>query len=622
MSGLVGWVDFSARDLEREWAVLSGMAGAVASRGPDAQHVWTRHDIGLGVRELTIGSAPAGQQPYVQATPEGPVAVCVSGTPVGTPELRAWLRGRGRGPSPSAGVAELVAHAFLEEGTAAVVRLTGAFAIAIWDGRADELTLIRDRFGNQPLYYWVTEAGLIFGSERKALFAHSETEAAVDLDGMRELFCYAGTAGHGIFAGVKQVEAAEILRFGRAGLRREKYWRLTTQEHTDDLDTTIGTVRELLSDSVAQQLGDADGVGIMLSGGVDSSAVTALAADALKRRGGGPPRTFTVTFAEHADNFTPDEVWGTPDAPYVRDMVAHVGAEHTDVVLDTADILDPAARAAALIAKDVPSPLGNMNTSLYLLDREVSKHVRAALLGEIADAVFGGFAWVHNPGLAAARTMPWIAMAHHGGGRHGMGGDLLHPDLLDKLQLNEYCTAAWESSVAQVEHLPGESDLDRRMRRINYLHLTRWLETLLSHDESIGMSTGLEVRMPFCDDRLVQYVYNVPWAQKSFDGQEKSLLRAAVAELVPESVRARPKSPYPVTQDPAYGQWLVDRLAELVADPDAPAAALVNKKAIAALCAEHSVLDSGPRAWVARANVELVLGLDAWLRRYRVRVEV
>lgn len=620
MSGLVGWVDFSERDLEKEWAVLSGMAGAVARRGPDGQQVWTRTHVGLGFRSLTIGSKPVAPQPHVQSTADGQIAVCVSGTPTGVAELGEWLRTRGRGAHPAAPAAELVANAYLEDGTAAVTRLTGAFAIAIWDGRTEEIVLIRDRFGNQPLYYALTDTGLIFGSERKALFAHPDTETAVDIDGLRELFCYAGTAGHGVFVGIKQVEAAEIVRFGRGGLRREQYWRLTSEPHTDDLDTTIRRVRELLSDSTAAQLGDADGVGIMLSGGVDSSAVTGLASDALQRNGGGTLRTFTVTFAEHGENFKPDEVWATPDAPFVADMVKHVGAEHTNVVLDTADILDPLARAATLIAKDVPSPLGNMNTSLYLLDREVSKHVRAALLGEIADAVFGGFSWVHNPQLAAAQTMPWIAMAHYGGGKYGMGGDLLHPDLLKKLELNEYCAAAWESSVAQVVHLDGESDVDRQMRRINYLHLTRWLETLLAHDESIGMSTGLEVRMPFCDHLLVQYVYNVPWAMKSFDGQEKSLLRAAVADLLPESVLRRPKSPYPVTQDPAYGQWLVDGLGALVADGSSPVADLVNAGAIAELQADHSVLDSGPRAWVARANCEMVLGLDAWLRHYNVRL--
>ncbi|WP_436494904.1 asparagine synthase (glutamine-hydrolyzing) [Actinokineospora sp. HUAS TT18] len=622
MSGLVGWVDFSSRDLERESSVLSAMTETLASRGPDGQQVWARANVGLGYRSLAIGSKPTGQQPHVQSTADGQIAVCVTGTPTGLGDLGAWLRAKGRGCAPDASPAELIANAFLEDGAQAVVRLTGAFAISIWDGRSDELTLIRDRFGNQPMYYWVTDSGIIFGSERKALFAHPDTEAAVDIDGMRELFSYAGTAGHGIFVGVKQVEAAEILRFNRSGLRREQYWRLTTEEHTDDQAATIAKVRELLSDSVAAQIGDADGVGIMLSGGVDSSAVTALAADALKRNGGGQLRTFTVTFAEHAKNFTPDEVWATPDAPYVKDMVAHVGAEHTDVVLDTADILDAEARRTTLSAKDVPSPLGNMNTSLYLLNREVSKHVRAALLGEIADAVFGGFAWVHNPQLAAAQTMPWIAMAHYGGGKHGMGGDLLHPDLLAKLELNDYCTAAWESSVAKVEHLDGESDVDRQMRRIGYLHLTRWLETLLSHDESIGMATGLEARMPFCDHKLVQYVYNTPWAIKSFDGQEKSLLRAAVADLLPESVRTRPKSPYPVTQDPAYGQWLVDGLGALAKDPSSPAAALINQQAVAELQADHSVLDSGPRAWVARANVEMILGLDAWLRQYNVRVEV
>ncbi|KUO20134.1 asparagine synthetase B [Streptomyces dysideae] len=606
------------RDLRRERPTLLAMIAALAQRGPDGERLWLAENAAVGARWSDADGTGAPRQPWVlQEDGRTVLAAAVTGVLYDTDVLRGEL-----GITGPATQAELAGRAWLRWGERFAEHLDGAFAVAVWSERDRELVLARDRLGNQPLYYYPLPSGVLFGSERKAVLAHPAVEPVIDADGLRELFSYAGTAGHGILKGFHQVPPGHVLRFTREGRKTYRYWELTAEEHTDDQAETIARIRELLGASVRRTLGTGAVPGILLSGGIDSSAVTALAHQALAERGGGETvRTFTVSFGA-AEEFKQDEIWGSPDAPFVQSVVRHLGTEHTDLVLDTSDIIDPAVRSAVLRAKDVPSPLGNMNTSLYLLCRAVREHVGSVLLGEIADAVFGGFAWVHNKELVEAPTLPWVAMARFGGGRHGLGGDLLAPDLLGKLDLNGYCADAYTTSMAQVPRLAGESGQTLRMREITYFHLTRWLETLLSHDESLGSAVGLGTRMPFCDWRLVNYAYNVPWSLKSFDGREKSLLRAAVADLLPDDVVNRAKSPYPVTQDPAYGRALCERMATLLADPTAPAAPLADTSGIQSLIDDPSVLDSGMRAWVARANVEMLLGLNDWLRGYGVRVEL
>ncbi|MFE9255818.1 asparagine synthase (glutamine-hydrolyzing) [Streptomyces sp. NPDC006879] len=616
MSGIAGWIDYE-RDLRRERPTLVAMTAALAQRGPEGERLWVGEHAAVGTRwSATTGHGPQDQPWVLQEDGRTVLTAALTGLLFEPELLRAEL-----GIDDRCTDAELAGRAYLRWGEDFARHLDGAFAVVVWDERTGELIAARDRLGNQPLYYYPLGTGVLFGSERKAILAHPGIEAVIDADGLRELFSYAGTAGHGILKGFKQVPPAHVLRWHRGRERALRYWELTAEEHTDDQAETIAHVRELLGESVRRNLGSGEVPGVLLSGGIDSSAVSALAHQALKERGEGPVRTFTVSFGDAGD-FKEDEIWGSPDAPFVQSVVRHLGAEHTDLVLDTADIIDPAVRAAVLRAKDVPSPLGNMNTSLYLLTGAVREHVGSVLSGEIADAVFGGFAWVHNKALVEAPSLPWVAMGHFGGGQHGLGGDLLEPGLLGKLDLNGYVGDAYADSMARVPRLDGESGQDLRMREITYFHLTRWLETLLSHDESLGAVAGLGTRMPFCDWRLVQYAYNVPWHLKSFDGREKSLLRASVADLLPEDVINRAKSPYPVTQDPAYGHALCTGMAELLADPTAPAAPLADSAGVRALIEDPSVLDSGMRAWVARANVEMLLGLNDWLRRYGVRVEL
>jgi asparagine synthase (glutamine-hydrolysing) len=261
-----------------------------------------------------------------------------------------------------------------------------------------------------------------------------------------------------------------------------------------------------------------------------------------------------------------------------------------------------------------------MNTSLYVLCRTVQGHAPVAMAGDAADGIFGGGMWMSIPPLLEAKTFPWVALANMGGAKHGMGTDLLDAGLLEKLDMRGYCGDRYAEAMARVPHVDGQSAEERRMREIWYINTTNWLETLLPHSESIASSVGLALRLPYCDHRLAQYVFNAPWSMKGFDGREKSLLRAALNDVLPQSILERRKTPYPVTHSADYAKALCAELNRLMTDRDAPVAGLLDTEAGRRVVDDPDNLVAGPQAWTARTHVEMLFQLNMWLDMYRVRL--
>lgn len=618
MSGIVGWIDYQ-RDLSCQDVVVRAMVATMANRGPDGERVWSGPAAVLGHRRL---AASPGEQPLVVRTSgRPPVVVVHSGQIYNRDVVHAALAGCGH-PCRTGDDAELVARAYLAWGVGFAEHLDGMFAIAVWDERTGELVLARDRIGMRTLFYAQTANGLVFGSERKAVLAHPGIRSAVDATGLRELFSLAATPGEAVFAGMRQVPPGHFVHVSRDGVRTHQYWALRSKQHIDDLDTTVATIRSHLEDSVDAHVRTDAPLGALLSGGLDSSTVTTLAAKNLRERDADPLSVFTVSFARQDETFRADKTWGTRDDPFVADVAAHAGLRLTTVTLDTADLMAPIARLATLEAKDLPSPLGNMNTSIYLLCRQVREHCGVALHGDPSDAIFGGFPWVFQPEIMAAQTLPWVARAHAAGGRVGFGADLLDPGLLKELDLATYCADQYHAALAVLPRLDGETGRDRKMREITYLHLTRWLEVLLGQSETMSAAVGLEVRWPYAAHQLVEYVFNVPWAMKDADERGKGLLRSAAADLLPQSVLNRRKSPFPVTQNPEYGKALCAELADLLADPNAPVAPYVNVDAAKEIMRDPDRLAGGSAAFAGRSNIEMLLQFNAWLERYCIRVQI
>ncbi|MEC3979010.1 asparagine synthase (glutamine-hydrolyzing) [Amycolatopsis sp. H20-H5] len=602
MCGIAGWVDFG-RDLRDEGEAGRAMADTLASRGPDASGVWVDRWVVLAHRRLSVIDVEGGVQPMEV---EGVAAMTYSGEVYNYRELRAELEDHGH-RFRTVSDTEVVLRAYLQWGDSLVDRLNGMYAFAIWDRRTHELLLVRDRMGIKPLFYYPTPGGVLFGSEPKAILAHPLATAVVGRDGLRELLTMVKTPGHGIYDGMHEVRPGQLVHVGAGGITLRRYWRLEALEHVDDLETTVATVRSLLEDIVRRQLVSDVPLCTLLSGGLDSSVLTALAAGALAERGLGPVRSFAVDFAGYAENFQPDALRETPDAPYVHRVADHVSSAHQDILVSTADLAEPANRAAVVLANDGPPMLGEMYTSLYLLFKAVRRGSTVALSGESADELFGGYQQFHEPRLAYADTFPWLS-------RTGLVGDrpaLLDPALLDGLDLATYCADSYRDALADVPQLDGVTGHERRMREVCHLYLTRFVPILLDRKDRMSMASGLEVRVPFCDHRLVQYVFNTPWAMKSFDGREKSLLRAAAKDLLPESVAWRKKSPYPVTQDPAYASAVREELAKVLARGTTRVSSLLDVDAVRRAVELPVAEDPAPMA--TRLAIEQALSLNAWL---------
>ncbi|MGW2921122.1 asparagine synthase (glutamine-hydrolyzing) [Streptomyces angustmyceticus] len=608
MCGITGWISYD-HDLTTRRATLEAMTGTMACRGPDAAGFWLDTHAALGHRRLAVIDLDGGRQPMaVEEDGRTLLVTTYSGEVYNYLELRAELEALGRTFRTHSDT-EVVLHAYLQWGEAFTERLNGMYAFALWDPRKQELLLVRDRMGIKPLYYHPTPDGVLFGSEPKAVLAHPSVRPAVDAEGLAELLTFTKTPGHAVYRGLHEVRPGHVVRVGRGGVTVRRYWALTAREHTDDLATTIAHIRALLDDIVTRQLIADVPLCTLLSGGLDSSALTALAARALAAQGRGPVRSFAVDFTGHTENFTPDDLRGTPDGPYAHALAEHVRSDHHDIVLDTAALMDPGHRAAVLAARDLPNGFGDGDTSLYLLFRAVREQSTVALSGESADEVFGGYRWFHDPESVHAGTFPWIAAGLSGrfAGGNATREALLDKGLLAKLDLPGYEADRYREALAEVPYADGDTGHQRRMREISYLHLTRFVQILLDRKDRASMAVGLEVRVPFCDHRLVDYVFNTPWAMKTFDGREKSLLRAATRDVLPDLVADRVKSPYPSTQDPGYNEALRAGLTALAADRDAPVRPLLDRTALAAATADGASRDIRPAA-------ELVLGMDAWLR--------
>lgn len=606
MCGITGWVSFG-RDLRTERATVDAMTETMSCRGPDDRGTWFAEHAALGHRRLSVIDLAGGHQPMSVDTPGGPVAMVYSGEAYNFTELRAEFIRRGHQFRTQSDT-EVVLHAYLEWGEALAERLNGMYAFAIWDSREEKLVMVRDRMGIKPFYYYETYDGVLFGSEPKAILACPAAEHTVTLDGLRELFAFIKTPGHAVWEGMQEVEPGTIVTVSSNGLRTTRYWTLQTRPHPDGQAASVAHVRELLEDIVGRQLVADVPRCTLLSGGLDSSAMTAIAARQLAQAG-QTVRSFAVDFVGLTQNFVPDALRGTPDTPYAHDVAEKSGTEHQDIVLSSDELADPEVRSKVIRARDLPTGLGDMDASLYLLFKAIRGHSTVALSGESADEVFGGYQQFFDPEARRASTFPWLVRF-----AEQFGGDqrILVPGLIEAMDLPRYVQDAYDTAVARIERLHGESEFEWQMRKVCYLHLTHFVRILLDRKDRMSMAVGLEVRVPFCDHRLVEYVYNAPWPLKTYDGREKSLLRGATRDLLPQSVVDRVKSPYPSTQDAGYTVKLQESAREYLSHPGHPVFDLVDRDWLAqAVTAQAQITQA------SRHGLERALDLALWLDMYK-----
>jgi asparagine synthase (glutamine-hydrolysing) len=604
MCGIVGWVDLK-QPLDKGAELIGRMTETMRQRGPDGGGVWLDQHVAFGHRRLAVIDIEGGKQPMTDVVGADPVALTYNGEIYNYRELRSELAGHGH-RFRTASDTEVLLRAYLQWGADCLTRLDGIFAFGVWDGRTRELVLARDRMGVKPLYYYPYPDGLLFASEPKGLLAHPAFRAELSIESLPILLNPRLTMpGETPLRNMHEVRPGHVLRLSPAGLRESRYWSLTSHEHEDSLDVTVSTVRDLLESAVTRQLIADVPVSAMLSGGLDSTAVSALAARHLAK--GTRLPTHCVDFVGDDRNFRPTAMRPERDAPYAAAAATYIGTDHHQVVLDTADIL--AALPIARAARDLPS-LGQFDTSMHLLFARMREHSTVALSAEAADEIFGGYPWYHDPAMVTRDQFPWLGDAPR-------LSECLSPQIRAEINPADLERNRYHALLAQVPRLPGETGHGARMREVLYLNMLGPLACLLDRADRMSMAVGLEVRVPFCDHKLVEYVWNIPWHLKAADGRPKALLSRAVADVVPTATIKRRKSGYPGTHDPVHEREVLRAIGLMLEDPQSPLAPLLDPDRLRRMIHGHG----DTMTWMNAAHLfNPFLETDIWMRTYGVEV--
>lgn len=610
ISGLSSFTTDYKRQSEHYSQILETMHRVQAHRGPDDHGIWLDSHAGFSHARLSVIDLSTGRQPILRTIGEHTWAIVYNGELYNTEELRRRLTDCGWTFHTKTDT-EVILIAYLEYGKDFVKQLNGIFAFAIWEPVKEEVLLYRDRSGVKPLFYALQNEQLCFASEIKGILVCPEIRAELDRDGLNEIFGIgpARTCGHGVFKGINEVLPGHFLVWNRDGMKQICYWQLESRIHEDSYEKTVETTSHLVIDAIKRQMASDVPICTFLSGGIDSSLISAVCASELKKKG-ERLKTFSFDFVGNDRHFKSNTFQPSLDRPYVDLMTEYLDSDHqyldcsiqnqTDLLKDSVD------------AHDLP-PMADVDSSMLYFCSLVKNYNKVALTGECADEIFGGYPWFHKKECFESHNFPWTMDLE-------ARKILLNDDFLDYLKMDEYVTARYETSVSETPRLAEDTPEEARRREISYLNQKWFMQTLLNRMDRTSMYSGLEARVPFADHRLLEYVWNVPWDMKTRNGVVKGLLRECGKEYVPHEVLYRRKSPYPKTYDKTYETLLAGKVQDILADPASPVLQFLDRKKIETFTA--SPLDYG-KPWYGQLMagpqmLAYIWQINYWMVKYRI----
>lgn len=617
MCGIAGFMNPKEnyqRQAEQWKPVLESMNKVQNHRGPDDQGIYLDEACGLAHVRLSIIDLKNGHQPMMRKKDQKDCAIVFNGEIYNMLSLKKDLEAKGAKFQTTSDT-EVILVGYMRYGAAFVEKLNGIFSIAIWDGALGKLYLFRDRLGVKPLFYTMQGDTMIFSSELKGLFQYPGIEPVIDREGLGEVFGLgpAKSYGKGVFRGISEVLPGHLIEYGKDGWKDHTYWKLEAKLHEDSVEETIEKTSWLIHDAVRMQMLSDIPICTFLSGGVDSSLVTSICAQALEEEG-KQLDTFSFDFQNNHQYFQANAFQPSEDRPWVEQMTEYARTRHTFLECGNMDLISHLYKAVE--ARDLPC-MADVESSMLYFCSLVAKTHKVTLTGECADEIFGGYPWFHKKECFEADNFPWSMDMEP-------RKMLLRDDVLKKVDLESYSRAAYQKTIEETPELYGEDPTEARRREISYLNLRWFMVTLLDRMDRTSMYSGLEARVPFADHRIVEYLYNVPWEIKCLNGEAKGLLRAAGKNDLPDAVLYRRKSPYPKTYDPNYERMLSDELRRIMKEKEAPVNQLIDQKKVEKFL--ESPKDYG-KPWYGQLMagpqmIAYLLQINYWMEHYQIRLEL
>ena len=615
MCGIVGFTNYK-KNINNPTYILNNMKDTLTNRGPDEEGIYSSDEIFMAHKRLIVIDPIGGKQPMITKYNENEYSIVYNGQIYNCIELRNLLIENGFTFNTTSDT-EVLLKAFIFYGYDVVKHLNGIFAFAIWNKEKEELFLARDHFGIKPLFYTLLNDNFVFASEIKALFEFPDVEKVIDKNGLCELFGIgpAHTAGTTVFKNIFELPPAHFAIFNKYGLHTHRYWKLKSAPHTHSFFETCDNIKFLLEDSIKKQLVSDVPLCVFLSGGLDSSIITAYASQYCKKNNLPPLSTFSVDYVDNDKNFVKSDFQPNSDNYYINLMVEKFKKNNTNIVLDTTDLAK--YLEDAMIARDTPG-MADVDSSLLLLCKNVKPYATVCLSGECSDEIFAGYPWFFRDDALNSNTFPWsIAISER---QH-----LLNPSISSKIDLKDYIDFRYNESLADVEILDIDSKETVEKRKISHLTLNWFMQTLLDRSDRMSMYNGFELRVPFCDYRLAEYVWNIPWEMKAYKGREKGLLRYIMKDVLPDEIVNRKKSPYPKTHNPTYLKTVKDMLSVIMNNKNAPINNLLNREYILEILETNGSAFTRPWFGQLMTGPQLMAYLcqvNMWLEKYEPKIEI
>lgn len=603
MCGITGWMNKN-ENLRNKKRIIKKMTKTLKYRGPDSTGYFISDDVLLGHKRLAIIDPEKGKQPMKYDN----YVIIYNGEIYNTDSIRKKLIKKGYSFNTTSDT-EVILKGYACYKEKIVEKLEGIFAFAIYDGK--DLFLARDRLGVKPLFYTQIDGNFLFASEIKALLKNDLVQPIIDKESLQELLGLGPSKipGSGIFKGIKELRAAHYLTYKAGIIDIKRYWNVKDKKFDDTFEVCSTKVRRMLMDSIKRQMVSDVGISTFLSGGLDSSIITAVVSNELKKQN-QVLDTYSIDYEDNDKYFKANKFQVSKDKKFIDIMKNAFKTNHTYEVISQRKLAKTLKES--VIARDYPG-MADIDSSLFWFSKQIRKEHKVILSGECADEIFGGYPWFYRKEIRERENFPWIDSLDE-------RISLIKKDLAQKLDLKNFVKEKCELTLSEI----NVSD-DENLKKLFYLNMTWFMPTLLDRKDRMTMRASLEARVPFADTKLIEYLWNVPWEYKYRNNQEKSLLRHAFKNILPKEIIDRKKNPYPKTHNPKYTKIMIKLLKKR----------LKNKKSVLYKIFDYdklmNLIETGGESFKTPWFGQLMTGpellaylyqFDIWTVKYKIILDI
>ena len=527
MCGFTGW--YKKNHEKKNIKIIKQMTKTLKYRGPDQKGFFIDKNILLGHRRLSIIDLKNGKQPY---TYKG-YTIVYNGELYNTEDLKNKLKEKYTFETTSD--TEVLLKGYIEYKEKVLDMIEGIYAFAVY--KNDKIFLARDRVGVKPLFYTKIKNNFLFASEIKALLKNNLVKPIINKESLQELLSLSPSRipGSGVFKNIKELRPGHYMIYENNKINIKRYWNIKEENIKDDYVTATKKVEKYLTDSIKRQMVSDVDIACLLSGGLDSSIITAVVSKNKEKLD-----TYSIDYEDNEKYFQKTKFTVSQDNDFIRLMSKTFNTRHHYKVITQRTLAKYLKES--VIARDLPG-MADIDSSLLWFSKQIRKKHKVILSGECADEIFGGYPWFYREEIKNREYFPWLDSIDS-------RSKLLKKDLQEKLKLKEFMRIQYDNILKEVPITKNKKE--QQYKNLFYLNMTYFMPTLLERKDRMTMRESVEARVPFADTKLIEYLWNLPWEYKYHNNQEKGILRDAYKNLLPQEITNRKKNPYPKTHNPKY----------------------------------------------------------------------